>query len=349
MALMKVREGVTKRLGRRRPLEPDAYPQSARPRSPWLRLVAVLMTLSIVCGMALALPGVAEQFGVDPNDLQGTTPVAPSFPTLTLFLVWQALLALVVFASQRVVHRRSFLDLGFRAPALRHLVIGFAAGMAVVAAPLTADLMTGSMSMEWSVPAGVSAVALAGYCCFFLVLLTINSFGEELVFRCYPIEQFRDSQAMMAVAVMVAMVVFAALHFVVAELSLGRFIFMVAFACLYVSVYVYYRSIWLASACTPAPTSSPSFSAATGRRVGFSLFRACPRARSWHCSASLRRSSRCCCFTGSARARRHHPRSRIPPRSTLFSTAAAPWSSRSSLRGCRIAWHPKPGTRVRIS
>lgn len=245
MALMKVREGVTKRLGRRRPLEPDAYPQLARPRSPWLRLVAVLMTLSIVCGMALALPGVAEQFGVDPNDLQGTTPVAPSFPTLTLFLVWQALLALVVFASQRVVHRRSFLDLGFRAPALRHLVIGFAAGMAVVAAPLTADLMTGSMSMEWSVPAGVSAVALAGYCCFFLVLLTINSFGEELVFRCYPIEQFRDSQAMMAVAVMVAMVVFAALHFVVAEFSLGRFIFMVAFACLYVSVYVYYRSIWL--------------------------------------------------------------------------------------------------------
>lgn len=164
---------------------------------------------------------------------------------MTLFLVYEALLALFVFAPQRVIHRRPFLDLGFRAPALRHLVIGFAVGVAVWVAPLMADLMTGSRIIEWSVPAGVSALTLIGYYCFFFVFLTANSFGEELVHRCYPIEQFRGRPAMMMVAIMVSTLVFAAMHFIIGEFSVGRFMGLVGSACFLSYVYVYYRSIWL--------------------------------------------------------------------------------------------------------
>ena len=225
--------------------EPGANPESVRPRSLWLRLLAVIMTLSIGCGITMMGASVAEQLGIDPKDLQGTRFV-PSFTTVSIFLVYQALLALVVFASQRVIHRSPFLDLGFRAPALRHLLIGFAVGVAVWEAPLIADLMSGSRTMEWSVPAGVPALTLIGYYfVFFFVFLTANSFGEELVHRCYPIDQFRDSPAMMLVAILMSSLVFAAGHFIVGEFSVGRLIVLAVNACFLSYVYVYHRSIWL--------------------------------------------------------------------------------------------------------
>lgn len=224
--------------------ETDANPEVVRPRNLWLRLLAVTFTLLIPVGIGMMAVGFAGRLGIDPKDLQGPRS-GGSFKTVTLVLAIYALEALVIFAAQRFIHRRPFPDLGFRAPALRHLVIGFAAGLAVWMSPLMVGLMTGSVTLEWNVPVGVSALTILGFYCLFLVLLTGNSFIEELVYRCYPIEQFRDRPTMMMVAIAVSMLVFSPAHFVIGDFSYGWLLFLLVNAALLSIVYVYYRSIWL--------------------------------------------------------------------------------------------------------
>ena len=224
-----------------------AEPGSAvvRPRNPWLRLLVVVGAISLTGSLTFLVVGVARLLGVDPKGLQGPRSVV-SPTTVTIFLTYLALLTLVVFAFQRYVHRRPFSALGFRAPVLKHLVIGFAAGLVATGTAPLAGLITGSLTAQWNVPPEVSAFTLLGYyCVFFFVLLTGNSFGEELAYRCYPIEQLRDRPALMMAAIMVSALAFAGVHFVIGEFSLGRFLIMTCVAWLYSYLYVYYRSIWL--------------------------------------------------------------------------------------------------------
>jgi len=224
--------------------EPDRTREVVRPGSPWLRLVVVVVTLSIAGGMTLAVVAVAGQLGIDPKDLQGPGAVV-SVPTVTVFLLYLTLQVLLVFGVQRVVHKRPVSDLGLRAPVVKHLVIGFAIGMGLWVAPLLLDLANGSKTIEWNPPAGVSPLTLIAYYCLFLILLTASSFGEEMVFRCYPIDQFRDSPPLMLAAIVLSAVLFASVHFVIGELSVGRFLTLAVGACFMSYVYAYYRSIWL--------------------------------------------------------------------------------------------------------
>jgi len=224
--------------------KPDATEDAVRPRSRWLRLVVVIATLTVAAGLGVMAVAIAEQLGIDRKDLQGPESVI-SVTTVTVVLLYLTLQVLLVFAVQRVVHKRPVADLGLRAPVLEHLVIGFGIGMAMWMAPLLLDLVSGRKTIEWSPPVGVPTLTLIAYYCLFLILLTANSFGEEMVFRCYPIDQFRDSPPLMLTAIALSAILFASVHFVIGDFSVGRFLTFVVGACFMSYVYAYYRSIWL--------------------------------------------------------------------------------------------------------
>ncbi len=115
--------------------EPGKNLDDVRPKSPGLRLLAVVSTVLLAVGIGAMVVALARGFGIDPKDLQGTRFV-PTLVTLTVLLACYVLQVLIVVCAQRFLHQRPFLELGFRAPAVKHLLIGFGVGLAAWTAPL---------------------------------------------------------------------------------------------------------------------------------------------------------------------------------------------------------------------
>jgi membrane protease YdiL (CAAX protease family) len=206
----------------------------------------VFSTLIASYSSLLIAVALAKRLGLDPAELQGSRFVLTSL-TIGLFLLYHTVQALIVFTSQRAVHRRSFADLGFRAPVLRGWVVGFALGAAIPASAFLVTLATGRhLSVSWSVPPDVSIAAFfAYYCCFFVLFLNANSFGEELVFRCYPIEQFRGQPTKTVLVIVLSTTVFAAIHFIIGAFDAGWLARMLFGSILFSTAYLLYRSLWL--------------------------------------------------------------------------------------------------------
>jgi membrane protease YdiL (CAAX protease family) len=224
----------------------DTGTNVTRPKRLWLRFLVVAATLTISYLTLVVGVGLCKLLDINPQDLRGPRFVV-SFVTVSMYLTYQALQALIVFASQRGIHKRSFLDLGFRTPVWRNLAFGFATGVAVAGVMTAVYILAGkNVAIASSVPNETPMITVIGYYCFFFfVWLTANSFGEELVFRCYPIEHFRDNPRMMVLAIVVSASIFTVLHFIIGAFNLSSFLSLLGTAAIFSYVYVYWRSIWL--------------------------------------------------------------------------------------------------------
>lgn len=222
-----------------------------RPRNRWLRLLIVVLTISSVAVLMLSGLVVARKLGIDPKELQGAGfAVRPE--TVSIFLIFQFLQILIVLVAHRLLHQRPLRELGFKSPILRTFGTGFGLGAALVGARvlwivlLLKLLPGGDVGIEWAVPNGTSIASLLfHYFFFFFVFLTANSFGEEIVFRCYPVEQFRDRPRMLTIAVGAASLIFAAIHFIIGTFSIEWFVGLVGFAVIAAYMYFRWQTIWL--------------------------------------------------------------------------------------------------------
>ena len=244
-----------------------------RPSNPRLLLLVVGLTIGSVALLMVSGLVIARELGIAPEELQGAGfAVRPE--TITVFLVFQLLQIAIVVVAHRLIHRRPLRDLGFGPPVVRYLGIGFALGVALAGARvlwgvvLLLALPGGDVGLEWSVPQGTPFVAIVShYLFFFLVFLTANSFGEEMVFRCYPVEQFRDDPRMLLWAVGVATMLFAAIHFIIGTFSIEWLIGLVGFAAIATYIYYRWRSVWLIVGLHSG-ASFVSFSLAGNWRMG---------------------------------------------------------------------------------
>lgn len=216
-----------------------------QPQSTWQR--AMLVVGLIVAYFAMGIVGVliAAAFGIPLEEFKRENGGVKLVVALTMFFAQIALVIVV----QRFVHRRPLHDLGFRGRPLRDLGLGFVIGVAVSGVQtLVGLLFAANVSIRWMVPTDVPILTMAVYYVMALVLLlTLNSLSEELVFRAYPIEQLVLDNRRPLVALVVIAVVFSAMHNLVDPFDPAVFLARTLWALLFSLLYYRTRSVWLIS------------------------------------------------------------------------------------------------------
>jgi len=219
---------------------------TSRPSNLKLRLLVVMSVVVGIYGLLFLFLQLAKLTGIDPSHYSGFD-FEITLGTLLLFFVFYGLHVLGIFTAQRYLHQRRISELGFTAPIISHLLAGFLGGLLFGSVKrAVAILAAESVEIQWSIPAEISALTVIGYYLFFFfVYLTANSFGEELVFRSYPVEQFRDSCKGMICAAVGSTLIFTAIHFVFGTFDLAWMVRIAGFALLTFYLYIHWKSIWL--------------------------------------------------------------------------------------------------------
>lgn len=217
-----------------------------RPFGTWPHLLAVSGTVIVAFSMIMFGLPFSKLAGFEINEMAAAR-FSPSVPKVTLFVGLTLLYFLVIYLSQRFVHRAPFRALGFRETMLKSAIVAFFVGIALNLIPFLVTILTAkNMVYGSAIPDGTSLVrVLAAYAYFFVVFLTVNSIGEELVFRCYPIEHFQSKSRILAVVIVLMAVLFAVLHFIVREPSLHGFFMLSLTSIFYSLIYLNWRSIWV--------------------------------------------------------------------------------------------------------
>ncbi len=202
----------------------------------------VVMAFSLIM---IGLP-ISKLLGFEINEMAAAG-FSPSTAKVSMFLLLTILYFAVVYSSQRFLHKAPFKVLGFQKPVARHILIAFVVGIVINLVPFAVIILTAkNMVYASAIPEGVSLIRVAvGYLFFLLIWLTVNSIGEELVFRTYPIEQFADQPRVLPIVVVLAAIVFALLHFIVREPSLNGFFMLSLTSIFYSMIYLNWRSIWV--------------------------------------------------------------------------------------------------------
>ncbi|RKZ68506.1 MAG: hypothetical protein DRQ48_08655 [Gammaproteobacteria bacterium] len=215
-------------------------------RFSWRHVAIVAGTVIVAFSMILIGLPLSKVFGFEINEMAAAR-FSPSVPKVSLFLALCALYFVVIYLSQRFLHRSPFSALGFRRPMVRQALVAFLVGVAINLVPFLVIILTAqNMVYESSIPEGTALLrVVAAYAYFFLVFLTVNSIGEELVFRCYPIEQFIDDRKTLPWVIVVSAMVFAVLHFIVRAPSWSGFFALSLTSIFYSLVYLNWRSIWV--------------------------------------------------------------------------------------------------------
>jgi membrane protease YdiL (CAAX protease family) len=218
------------------------------PKNLWVRILVVAIAMILAFLTTLAVVPVAKLLNVNPSDLQGTH-FKISFKTMLIIFGYSASQFILIYVVQRFIHRHPFRELGFRPPAVKYFLLGLGAGLLLTGCHYILEVVAGSdVTLTWSIPSETSSLTVAVYAFFTLViLLTINSLKEELVFRAYPIEQFITGRSSMILIVVLVSLFFSAVHHIVEPFTFAAFIQRFLIALLFAYVYVQWRSIWLIS------------------------------------------------------------------------------------------------------
>jgi len=220
---------------------PTLYRLSIPVRLLVILLVAIGAVLTILGGLPLA-----RLLDVEISQLQGAG-FEPTVKTMAIVLIYSASQFLLIWLVMRFIHRRPFGDLGFMGPIIVPLLAGMAIGLVIeIVETGLVCLAGGNVRLESNIPPDATILSIVGYFLLsFVLLLTLNSLKEELVFRTYPIEQFNDlPQAIVPVLVFVSLV-FAAVHHIIEPFQLSVFLSRFSLALLFSYAYFRWRSIWL--------------------------------------------------------------------------------------------------------
>jgi len=210
------------------------------------KILIVAGTVIVAFSMIMIGLPLSKLLGFEINEMAASG-FSPSIAKVSMFLLLTILYFAIVYLSQRFLHKAPFKVLGFKKPVIRHILIAFVIGIVINFIPFAAILLTAkNMVYASAIPEGVSLLRVAvGYFFFLFIWLTVNSIGEELVFRSYPIEQFADQPRALPFVVLSAAIVFALLHFIVREPSLNGFFMLSLTSIFYSMIYLNWRSIWV--------------------------------------------------------------------------------------------------------
>lgn len=208
-------------------------------------LVILLVTIGAVLTILVGLP-LARLLGVELSQLQGAG-FQPTPKTMTIILIYSASQFLLIWLVMRFIHHRRFNTLGFKGPILFPLLIGMVIGLAIELVNTGLLCAAGShVHLTSNIPSQATVVPVVGYfLLFLLILLTLNSLKEELVFRAYPIEQFNDHPGAIVPILLFVSLVFAAVHHIIEPFRISVFLSRFSIAILFSYVYFRWRSIWL--------------------------------------------------------------------------------------------------------
>jgi len=218
------------------------------PKKLWQRIVIVLFTMVMAYYTSFLVKPAAALMNVDLKDFNGFGfKITGSVLALTFgYAISQFLL---IYLVNRIFHKRPFQLLGFSGPVLKPMGIGILIGLLINGIYYgIRGFIGGNFSIAWAVPTDVPVLSVIFHTFFMLlIILTINSLKEELVFRVYPLEQFMDKPKAMTTVIVLVSLFFSVIHFMYLPASLDAFINRFVIALLLGFAYYHWRSIWFIS------------------------------------------------------------------------------------------------------
>ena len=221
------------------------------PPNPWFRglIIGSVLIIAYLSHSLFFVP-LAEWFGVNSQ----TTPLAGArmpvnITTISLTLGLAIGWILLIFLIQHSIHRQPVVNLGFKHPIIQSVFSGFSLGIFIAGLPLFFEfILSGKQSeISWNLPTDVSSISFVGYYfLWFIPRLLLISLREELIFRSYPIEQFRDKPAIWQWSLIVVLsLAFSSFHLVLEPFILIIFFVRFLFSLLASCIYLTRRSIWI--------------------------------------------------------------------------------------------------------
>lgn len=205
-------------------------------------VITLFMFLGTVLPGLILLP--AQYLGVDLSELQGAD-FNLTFVNATLVLIFSGGMVAFVYVVQRFYHRRSFWDLGFKREWVGPLIKGHLIGALIVAVPFGFGLaLSENVQVSNAIPASAGTLTVAGTFLFFLFMLTLNSFKEELLYRSYPLENIGGESMSAWTTILIASVIFSVVHLVLEPFTWAAFVYRFLFGVLVCQFYLGTRSIW---------------------------------------------------------------------------------------------------------
>jgi len=218
------------------------------PQKLWQRIVIVVFTMVLAYYTSLLVKPAAALMNVDLKDFNGFG-FKITGGVLVLTFGYAISQFLLIYLVNRIFHKRPFKLLGFRGPVLKPMGVGISIGLLfTVIYYVIRGVIGGNFSIAWAVPADAPVLSVIFHTFFvLLIILTINSLKEELVFRVYPLEQFMDKPKAMTLVVVLVAPFFSGIHFMYLPASFGAFFNRFGIALLFGFAYYHWRSIWFIS------------------------------------------------------------------------------------------------------
>jgi len=153
---------------------------------------------------------ISTSLGIDPSSLKASK----SSMTYTRFgigILFSVMIIGTVYLIQRFYNKQPFSQLGFIKPALKHFVIGILIGIGIAAIVRIINIsFAQSFTWKWSIPNQLEYNQLIFYYLVFLFIVILNSFQEELLFRAYPLELFKQNHHSLIYVILITSFIFAA-------------------------------------------------------------------------------------------------------------------------------------------
>lgn len=210
------------------------------------RVLSIALVIISIFFVTIGFIFLAKMIGFDPDKVSGSN-LVPSPLKIFLSLSFWGLQLLVLYLFIRFVHKGTIGDFGFKKSILKNLLIGFGIGIIFSSCLVLGGyyLAYKNVTITWIVPEGVSFWNIAPFYIYFLIHLTINSLTEEAIFRCYPVELFKNHPRYIAWVVLGASMLFATPHFFLGGFSWPWLVTLIGFALTSSYLYFYWqRSIW---------------------------------------------------------------------------------------------------------
>jgi hypothetical protein len=215
-------------------------------RSRRARAIAVAAVMACAFFSIFAVVRFSVAIGVPPGDVKGFRVI--SVGTISIFLLSVVVPIAIVAVAQRVLHRGTMADLGWGRPSLRKWAIGFSIGVGVASIQRIVEAELGSdVHLRWAVPANAEIAPLVlRYALWFFALLNLNSLGEEINYRAYPIVHLVQGARHRWAILLVIALGFSAVHlFAEPSFDARAFVSRALWALLFSQLYLETRSLWL--------------------------------------------------------------------------------------------------------
>lgn len=217
------------------------------PKALWKRLVSVVLVIIGLYVITIGFIFLSKKIGINPDDVSGAN-LVPSPIKVTLSVLFWGFQLIVLYLFMGYVHKNTLGNFGINKSIIKNLFAGFGVGI-VFTSIITLGayyLAYDNVNISWIVPKNVSLIQVLPYYAYFLIHLTLNSFTEEAIFRCYPIELFKNHPKYVVWVVVGASLLFAIPHFFLGGFTWIWLVFLIGYSVATSYLYFYWKSsIWL--------------------------------------------------------------------------------------------------------